>query len=812
MSWLAEGLLKAIRAAAHGTAPAPPHGPSRTAPAPPRTFAEENLYGEALPFVVGTDRVKGQLVYHGPISAALAQAWTWDPNGDWKEVQAVFSSLLYAICEAPVTDIPRIWKGANPPDGILETDWSKLLANNAGTTATKILDAAGAVAWSEYVGTSAEGMGHSGTAQLRFKGVAMKADGTPPDLEFEVKGYGAGAGGESTWDAHPADVLTLLVTDGKRGLGLSSSVLNVDTGISGTAADSYRRYCSARGWYVSKAFTDRGPVLDSIGQLLLATDSTPVLIDGKVTIIPMGDQTVTRAGFTFTPTLTPVTIDYSELLHQEGEDLVRWERVPPRDIYGVWPVRFRNRAKAYATETREYIDPVWTAKYGTRRAPVIDLDWVFDISHAFWITFALAQRATRQRNKATFRLGARWSLLTGMDFVSLVEPQGTTTTVRILTAEEQDDRSLEVVAVEWPSNTAEPVDLTQQAADGLLTPNLQSYRVATQDLANVNAGAIPRDKSTPGQDWDNLWPNANSEVDPPPGADASAANPEFGLRANVGANAYAGNWVRLLAAGQPNSPVLTVACSPGHAFYIEAMVKSVSDAAEVCWINIDFLNAAGGIAGTYHSPYAFAPGTSWVPIAFQATAPAAAVKVVFKFTHSSATSDFYIDALYVRRIVAGPVIADGGVTTPKLADGGVSKPKLSAANYQLSDSCGAWSRTQPNGWAAVTNLSVTITTSGRPVLLMLVGDGNVGSYIGCGGASSAAGDGSEITFKRSGTNLGTMYTTKDSAGSYWACPPGAAQIDAPAAGTYTYTVEVRAWGSANAIAYMYQLKLLAMEL
>lgn len=133
-------------------------------------------------------------------------------------------------------------------------------------------------------------------------------------------------------------------------------------------------------------------------------------------------------------------------------------------------------------------------------------------------------------------------------------------------------------------------------------------------------------------------------------------------------------------------------------------------------------------------------------------------------------------------------IKDLNVTTGKLADGAVTQVKRTA-NIVTSAAGGLVSYTFPSAPGAqvtVTNLSVTITTVGKPVRLSIISDGS-------GNASftrnTSASGSFNIYFYRGVTqiaryqhNLPQNVTMPTSAYN---------MIDTPAAGTYTYTVQVQ---------------------
>lgn len=74
-------------------------------------------------------------------------------------------------------------------------------------------------------------------------------------------------------------------------------------------------------------------------------------------------------------------------------------------------------------------------------------------------------------------------------------------------------------------------------------------------------------------------------------------------------------------------------------------------------------------------------------------------------------------------------VASSGITTTQLADASVTQPKLytrttgstaSAGNIAVSSSCGKFSTTSALTFVPITNLSVTLSTTGRPVLLKIL--------------------------------------------------------------------------------------------
>ncbi len=169
-----------------------------------------------------------------------------------------------------------------------------------------------------------------------------------------------------------------------------------------------------------------------------------------------------------------------------------------------------------------------------------------------------------------------------------------------------------------------------------------------------------------------------------------------------------------------------------------------------------------------------------------------------------------------RRVLLAPVPADGTITTAKLADLAVTtakiaalavtRPKLAALGQQVSSSSGAFS-TASGAFVDVTNLSVTITTTGRPVVIALESDGGglpayVGTAMGTAGATVTP-QGS-LRVLRGATEIAQVQVDAAltvSAGTITVGldvpPPGVLVIDAVAAGTYTYKLQAKVTSGTN---------------
>jgi hypothetical protein len=166
--------------------------------------------------------------------------------------------------------------------------------------------------------------------------------------------------------------------------------------------------------------------------------------------------------------------------------------------------------------------------------------------------------------------------------------------------------------------------------------------------------------------------------------------------------------------------------------------------------------------------------------------------------------------------VAADGIASNAVTTVKILDAAVTQAKRAALGQQVSASGSGTYSLIGTTESTVTNLSVTITTTGRPVFVGMIHDpsvtGNQGYVSAAGGSLPSE---SYLHIRRDSTYISrNALPVEDngevSAAAYWPVS-SFSTIDTPAAGTYTYTIRVDN-DSVSDVIYVYYAKLIAYEL
>lgn len=151
---------------------------------------------------------------------------------------------------------------------------------------------------------------------------------------------------------------------------------------------------------------------------------------------------------------------------------------------------------------------------------------------------------------------------------------------------------------------------------------------------------------------------------------------------------------------------------PGFSFYADADEFAKVRVGELLLHELD---AESPKAVTIKSPASLASGYS---VEFPASLPGASSFLTWGADGKFATGPA------VSKGIDTANLADEAVTTAKIADLNVTRAKLVAVGQQVSDSSGSFNGTVVGTNTDITNLSVTITTTGRPVMLFCAADGS----------------------------------------------------------------------------------------
>lgn len=151
---------------------------------------------------------------------------------------------------------------------------------------------------------------------------------------------------------------------------------------------------------------------------------------------------------------------------------------------------------------------------------------------------------------------------------------------------------------------------------------------------------------------------------------------------------------------------------------------------------------------------------------------------------------------------SGTSLTFATIPTAAIANNAVTRAKLEAVGHQVSSSSGNYSATcAGNSFVDMTNLTVTITTTGRPVMIMTIGDGTSGYSSGFWKkqSTSAATNPLSIALVKDSTEIQRIGFIGElsSSSPFYSMFGNVHFIDTPTAGTYTYKLRAACYVKGN---------------
>mgnify|MGYP003450318337 CR=1 FL=1 len=154
--------------------------------------------------------------------------------------------------------------------------------------------------------------------------------------------------------------------------------------------------------------------------------------------------------------------------------------------------------------------------------------------------------------------------------------------------------------------------------------------------------------------------------------------------------------------------------------------------------------------------------------------------------------------------------ATDSIGTAEIVDANVTRVKRASVVNSFSTTTGS---TNVATTSETTIKSVSVTTNGRPVMLMLVNNESSTGLIQANDSSASKDFTYDIRFKRDGTAVAWLRHVffTFAAGSIQIPPSAFAHVDQPAAGSYTYSATIQNSAALDS-ADLQNLKLVAYEL
>jgi hypothetical protein len=614
----------------------------------------------AVPVVYGTGRVQGKVIWAAP-------------EFEFKAVSYKDSNLVYgvpvipaviAIAEGPVTVTKYFRDGKEVPFNTGTTDAKPLCGRNYGTDVSEVRTGTASQAAIPSLHSSGPPAQPSyGYVSYFYSSTLICENKSLPDVGFEVVGFCATL---PNGQAHPADVITDLLTNTRYGAGLPASAVDVDHGPDGQTSTGYRAYCDAMGFTVSGVLESTGSAIDFLKNLLDSTNSAAVWSDGTLRIVPLAEANL--------PAAVALGVD-DFIVPSPDEEPITVTRRPSEECRNIHPVRYRSSSFNYEERTAEAsaLDSVQVE--GPKRAQDFQSVWITSDQVARNLAQLRAVRDSSVRNVLTFRLGWRHAALEPGDLVALTEPGlGISGMVcRIRSIEEDDQGTLTVEAEERPTGVANVITMEPQGADGLNTP--PPYYVASVAEAALKVAAST---VIPMKLWDFGPTDAGWTLTNLTGASVEAST--------------ARRYTVTTTGGYLSVTGLNLLPAESHGIAIRFRVVSGGS-----WEGaLAYSNSNHSFSDSYSETFSFAPGEWTVRVLDLRTSGdflSGGNITGFRFKLMSDTGSVVdLDWVQVGRFgtlsadlsnvipgsVSADLLANGAVSAAKLADGSVSAAKLVA--------------------------------------------------------------------------------------------------------------------------------------
>lgn len=366
-------------------------------------------YGAAVPEIIGTTRVSGNVIYYDDFTAhEHRETQRTGKGGHSKSVSITYTytvAVILGLCEGEIAGLGRVWVGkdqyAYPNDTIQMT----LFRGQANQQP-----------WPYVSGKHPDkALPYAGLAYMA--GVIDLGDsGSMPNYNFEVKGKLLSSG--DGVDANPADYIRYVLDK----VGLSKTEI--------IGLDNYRSYCKHADLLISTPMdqTSAKTARDIINEIATLTNAYMFWSNDRFKIVCCDDRAYPAKnpedpddkGWQPNRTITyDLTAD--DFIPQTGGALVTYSRKDSSEIYNQFPVEFVNRDSGYEKETVSYALTQDIADYGLRQANTTSASYIYTKDRAVKVAETLARKAQYERNKYTFKLDWAFCRLEVGDLVTLTD-------------------------------------------------------------------------------------------------------------------------------------------------------------------------------------------------------------------------------------------------------------------------------------------------------------------------------------------------------------------------------------------------------
>lgn len=455
-------------------------------------------YGAAVPEIIGTTRVSGNVIYYDDFTAhEHRETQRTGKGGHSKSVSITYTytvAVILGLCEGEISGLGRVWIGKDQymyPNDAIQMTLFKGQANQQP--------------WAYVSGKHPDkALPYAGLAYMA--GVIDLGDsGSMPNYNFEVKGKLLSSG--DGVDANPADYIRYVLDK----VGLSKTEI--------IGLDNYRSYCKHADLLISTPMdqTSAKTARDIINEIATLTNAYMFWSNDRFKIVCCDDRAYPSKnpedpddkGWQPNRTITyDLTAD--DFIPQTGGALVTYSRKDSSEIYNQFPVEFVNRDSGYEKETVSYALTQDIADYGLRQANTTSANYIYTKARAVKVAETLARKAQYERNKYTFKLDWAFCRLEVGDLVTLTD----------------DSCGL--------NKQPAMIDSVTEGTDGLLTITAISRAKGDYSAASLDVHAVDR----PYVDYNVAPPDTDAPIVLQPPAELTTS----GLEVWIGARGKGDGW------------------------------------------------------------------------------------------------------------------------------------------------------------------------------------------------------------------------------------------------------------------------------
>lgn len=455
-------------------------------------------YGAAVPEIIGTTRVSGNVIYYDDFTAhEHRETQRTGKGGHSKSVSITYTytvAVILGLCEGEISGLGRVWVGKDQymyPNDAIQMTLFKGQANQQP--------------WAYVSGKHPDkALPYTGLAYMA--GVIDLGDsGSMPNYNFEVKGKLLSSG--DGVDANPADYIRYVLDK----VGLSKTEI--------IGLDNYRSYCKHADLLISTPMdqTSAKTARDIINEIATLTNAYMFWSNDKFKIVCCDDRAYPSKNPEdpddkgWQPNRTIIyDLTADDFIPQTGGALVTYSRKDSSEIYNQFPVEFVNRDSGYEKETVSYALTQDIADYGLRQANTTSANYIYTKARAVKVAETLARKAQYERNKYTFKLDWAFCRLEVGDLVTLT------------------DESCGL------SRQPAMIDSVTEGTDGLLTITAISRAKGDYSAASFDVHAVDR----PYVDYNVAPPDTDAPIILQPPAELTTS----GLEVWIGARGKSDGW------------------------------------------------------------------------------------------------------------------------------------------------------------------------------------------------------------------------------------------------------------------------------